>query len=118
MSEQSFKDFASHHSKATFYLVMKLTFIWKAIKEYKRLVSNQSKKRCQSLHSPKTTVWIAISVALCGRFFLKIVKLTSERYCVMLDGFFTPGLPTYHWLQQYGAFSAGWNHCSFSPSEK
>lgn len=77
--------------------------------------SNPKQKHQKALHSPKVTVWCAISPKkIIGPFFFEddrgaTVTVTSERYIVMINNFFVPQLQEDDidvsdvWFQQDGA---------------
>ncbi|CAK1586379.1 unnamed protein product [Parnassius mnemosyne] len=77
--------------------------------------SNPKQKHQKALHSPKVTVWCAISAKkIIGPFFFEndrgaTVTVTSERYIDMINNFFVPQLQEEDvdqsgvWFQQDGA---------------
>lgn len=76
---------------------------------------NPRRKHQRPLHSPKVTVWAAMSAhGIIGPYFFenehgRAVTVTSERYVAMIEDFFTPELqnfPSFNtrtWFQQDGA---------------
>ncbi|CAK1590500.1 unnamed protein product [Parnassius mnemosyne] len=76
---------------------------------------NPNRKHQKPLHSPKVTVWAAMSAhGIIGPYFLedgrgRALTVTSQRYVAMIQDFFTPelqnfpGFNTRTWFQQDGA---------------
>lgn len=76
---------------------------------------NPKRKHQKPLHSPKVTVWAAMSArGIIGPYFFedgrgRAITVNSERYVAMIEEFFTPALqnfPGYNtrtWFQQDGA---------------
>ncbi|KAF0711882.1 DUF4817 domain-containing protein [Aphis craccivora] len=74
---------------------------------------NPLKIHQRPLHSPKVTVWCALSsVGIVGPYFFEeggvTVTVTSNRYCEMLENFLRPKIKEYEnndvfWFQQDGA---------------
>lgn len=76
---------------------------------------NPNRKHQKPLHSPKVTVWAALSAhGIIGPYFFedgrgRAVTVTSQRYVAMIEDFFTPelqnfpGFNTRTWFQQDGA---------------
>lgn len=74
---------------------------------------NPLKIHQRPLHSPKVTVWCALSsVGIVGPYFFEeggvTVTVTSNRYCEMLENFLRPKIEEYEnndvfWFQQDGA---------------
>ncbi|GBP13188.1 Transposable element Tc3 transposase [Eumeta japonica] len=76
---------------------------------------NPPRKHQRLLHSPKITVWAAMSAhGIIGPYFfendhLRAVTIISKRYVAMIENFFTPelqnfpGFNTRIWFQQDGA---------------
>lgn len=78
---------------------------------------NPREKHQRPLHSPKVTVWCAMSASgIIGPYFFEnargvTVTVTSDRYATMIREFFAPALQRFHghnnetWFQQDGATS-------------
>lgn len=77
--------------------------------------TNPKLKHQKPLHSPKVTVWAALSArGIIGPYFYEdqrghAVTVNTERYIAMLRNFFTPALQNFNgfnqrsWFQQDGA---------------